>query len=144
MFKINPPARACLTLAVTVAAVTAGGLVTGGFVARARRAPTEIRVVTVDVGPGGGADVPPQGDSVGDSDTFTSVGSDPKTGKRLGRAEAVCTIFEIANPGGYGPPVRNATYHCVSIVRLRGAELTLSGRVHFDAQGQPDNEPFAI
>jgi hypothetical protein len=136
--------RVWLVLALTVAAVAAGVLVIGSSAASARKAPTEIRVVTVDVGPGGGADVPPQGDSVGDSDTFTSVGSDPKTGKRLGRAEAVCTIFEIAKPGGYGPPVRNATYHCVSIVRLRDGELTLSGRVHFDGQGKPDNEPFAI
>ena len=143
MFK-STLSRVWLVLALTVAAVAAGVLVIGSSAASARKAPTEIRVVTVDVGPGGGSDVPPQGDSVGDSDTFTSVGSDAKTGRRLGSAEAACTIFEIAKPGGYGPPVRNATYHCVSIVRLRGAELTLSGRVHFDAQGKSDNEPVAI
>src|SRR6266498_337284 len=144
MFKRTVSSRVRLALVLTVAAVTAGVLVTGGSAATARQTPTEIRIVTVDIGPGGGADVPPQGDSIGDSDTFTSVGSDPKTGRRLGRAEAVCTIFEIAKPGGYGPPVRNATFHCYGIVRLRGGQLTLSGRVHFDGQGKPSGGPAAI
>jgi hypothetical protein len=77
MFKSTLSSRVCLVLALTVATVTAGVLITGGIAATARKAPTEIRVVTVDVAPGGGADVPPQGDSVGDSDTFTKrrVGS---------------------------------------------------------------------
>ncbi len=144
MFKSLISRRVCLAIGFTVAAVAVGVLVIGGSTATARKLPAEIRIVTVDVGPGGGADVPPQGDSVGDSDTFESVGSDPKTGTRLGRSETVCTIFEIAKPGGYGPPVRNATFHCYGIVRLRGGQLTLSGRVHFDGQGKPSGGPAAI
>jgi hypothetical protein len=135
--------RARLAAALTVAAAAVGVLATAGFTAPASNAPREIRVVSVEVG-GGGADVPPEGASVGDSDTFTSVVSDPKTGRRLGRSESVCTIFDIAKPGGHGPPARNTTFHCSSMVRLRNGQLTAFGRVHFDGQGRESNAPFAI
>jgi hypothetical protein len=136
--------RARLAMALTVVAAALGVLAIGGSAKPARKAPAEIRVVSVDVGPGGGADVPPQGASVGDSDTFTSVASDPKTGKRLGSSESACTIFDIAKPGGHGPPARNTTFHCSSIARLPGGQLNLFGRVRFDGQGQESNDPFAI
>jgi hypothetical protein len=132
-----------VAIALTVAAAAIAVLAMAGPAAPAREAPREIRVVSVNVG-GGGADVPPEGASVGDSDTFTSVVSDPRTGARLGRAEAVCTIFNIAKPGGHGPPARNTTFHCSSIVRLRDGQLTAFGRVHFDGQGKETNAPFAI
>lgn len=144
MFNSVFSARAGIAVVLAVAAVAAGVLAIEGSAATARKAPAEIRIVSAPVGPGGGADVPPQGDSVGDSDTFESVGSDPKSGRRLGRAETVCTIFEIAKPGGYGPPARNATYHCYGIVRMRGGQLTLAGRVHFDGQGKGSGGPAAI
>jgi hypothetical protein len=132
-----------VAVALTVAATAVAVLAMAGAAAPARKAPRELRVVSVNVG-GGGADVPPEGASVGDSDTFTSVVSDPKSGRRLGRAEAVCTIFEIAKPGGHGPPARNTTFHCASIVRLRDGQLTAVGRVHFDGRGRESNAPFAI
>jgi hypothetical protein len=135
--------RARVAVALTVAAAAVGVLATAGFTAPASKVPREIRVVSVEVG-GGGADVPPEGASVGDSDTFTSVVSDPKTGRRLGRSESVCTIFDIAKPGGHGPPARNTTFHCSSMVRLRDGELTAFGRIHFDGQGRESNAPFAI
>lgn len=136
-------ARGCVVIALTVAAATVGVLATAGSTAPASKAPREIRVVSVNVA-GGGADVSPEGASVGDSDTFTSVVSDPKTGRRLGRSEAVCTIFDIAKPGGHGPPARNTTFHCWSMVRLRDGQLTAFGRVHFDGHGRESNTPFAI
>jgi hypothetical protein len=144
MFSSLISPRVRVAIGLTVAAAAAGLLAVGGSAAPARNVPAELRIVIVAAGPGGGADVPPEGDSVGDSDTFESVGSDPRTGRRLGRGESVCTIFEIAKPGGFGPPARNTTFHCYSIVRLRGGQLTLSGRVRFDGQGRPSNEPAAI
>jgi len=56
---------------------------------------------------GGGADVPPAGDSVGDIDTFKSVVSNPRTGKRVGLTETSCAIFDIAKPGSHGPRARH-------------------------------------
>jgi hypothetical protein len=136
-------ARGRVAIALTVAAATVAVLATAGSTAPASKVPREIRVVSVNVA-GGGADVPPEGASVGDSDTFTGVVSDAKSGRRLGRSEAVCTIFDIAKPGGHGPPARNTTFHCSSMVRLRDGQLTAFGRVHFDGQGNESNAPFAI
>ena len=146
MFNSTTPARAGIAIGIALAAVTAGTLAITGSAAPAttHKLPAELRAVIRDVGPGGGADVPPQGDSIGDSDTFTSVASDPKTGQRLGRGEAMCTIVDIAKPGGYGPPPRNATYHCLSISRLHDGQLILAARVHFDADGNQSNAPAAI
>jgi hypothetical protein len=130
-----------VAIALTVAAAAIVVFATAGSPAPASKAPREIRVVSVNVA-GSGADVPPEGASVGDSDTFTDVLSDPKTGRRLGRSESVCTIFDIANPGGHGPPARNTTFPCSSMVHMRDGQLTAFGRVHFDGQG--NNAPFAI
>jgi hypothetical protein len=132
-----------LAIALTVAATAIAVLAMAGAAAPATNVPREIRLVSAEVG-GGGADVPPEGASVGDSDTFTSVVSDPKSGRRLGRSEAVCTIFDITKPGGHGPPARNTTFHCASIVRLRDGQLTAVGRVHFDGHGRESSAPFAI
>ena len=144
--NLNPliSSRACPAIALTVVAAVVAVPALGGSATPARKTLAEIRVVSVDGGPGGGADVPPRGASVGDSDTFTNVASDPRTGRRLGRSESACTIFDIAKAGGHGPPARNTTFHCSSIARLPGGQLTLFGRVHFDGQGQENNEPFAI
>jgi hypothetical protein len=138
---IRAHGRAAIALTVAAAAIVV--FATTGSPAPASKAPREVRVVSVNVA-GGGADVPPEGASVGDSDTFTSALSDPKTGRRLGRSESVCTIFDIAKPGGHGPPARNTTFHCSSMVRLRDGQLTAFGRVHFDSQGKQSNAPFAI
>jgi hypothetical protein len=135
--------RVRVAVALTVAATAVALLAIAGASAPARKAPQELRVVSVNVG-GAGADVPPEGGSVGDSDTFTSVVSDPQSRRRLGRADAVCTIFDIAKPGGHGPPARNTTFHCTSIVRLRDGQLTAFGRVHFDGKGKESDAPFAI
>src|SRR5437867_2479253 len=120
--SLSRRARLALALAALLAAPLV--LVASSSSSAARQQSTVLRVVSVDVGPGGGADVPPVGDSVGDIDTFKSVVSDPRTGKRLGLTEASCAIFDIAEPGGFGPPVRNATYHCSMITYLRGGLLT--------------------
>jgi hypothetical protein len=136
--------RAGLAIGLAGALLAAGALAIGASARDGLKPPAELRVVTAEVGPGGGMDVPPQGDSIGDTDTFTSVGTDPKTGKRLGTAEATCAIFEIAKPGGYGPPAVNTTYHCTSIAHLRDGNLMFVQRVRFDGNGRPDNEPAAI
>ena len=134
--------RLAVALAALVAA--AGALVVSSAPSAARGSPSVLRLISVGVGPGGGGDVLPQGDSVGDSGTFTSVLSDPRTGKRVGRGELVCTLFDIAEPGGHGPPVRDATYHCLGIAYLRGGTLTVSGPVVFDHDGQIHGRPFAV
>src|SRR5712692_779533 len=136
-------ARLTLVLAALAAGVTAL-LVIATSNAPALTSPEVLRLVSVDVGTGGGADVPPRGDSVGDTDTFTSVISDAKTGKRLGRSESVCTIFSIAKPGGYGPPVRDATFHCWQIVYLPAGQMTAFGPVSVDRQGNIRLGAFAI
>jgi hypothetical protein len=136
--------RTRLAIALATLATVAGALVVWSSSAPARNSPTVLRVISTETGPGGGADVPPQGDSVGDTDTFTSVMSDPRTGKRLGRGEAVCTIFDIAKPGGYGPPVRDATYHCSFVGYLPGGQLIGFSSVSFDGQGRPHTRPGAI
>jgi len=93
---------------------------------------------------GGGADVPPAGDSVGDIDTFKSVVSNPRTGKRLGLTETSYAIFDIAKPGGHGPPARDMTFHCSSITYLRRGLLTAFGSVAFDHQGRISVRPGVI
>ncbi len=84
---------------------------------------------------GGGADVPPAGDSVGDIDTFKSVVSNSRTGKRVGLTKTSYAIFDIAKSGGHGPPARDMTFHCSSITYLRRGLLMAFGSVAFDHQG---------
>ncbi len=127
--------RARLPIALAALVAAAGALLLAGG-SPAQSPPTVLRLVSVDVGPGGGADVPPRGDSVGDIDTFESVVSDASTGKRLGRTESMCTIYSIAKPGGYGPPARNTTFHCSLITYLPAGQITGFVPVFFDGQGK--------
>jgi hypothetical protein len=73
-------------------------LVACGLVLGPRDAPA-LKFVSVDVGRGGGADVPPAGDSVGDIHSFKSVARAPATGKRVGLTESWCAMFDIAKTG---------------------------------------------
>ncbi len=70
---------------------------------------------------GGGADVPPAGDSVGDIDTFKSVVSNSRTGKRVGLTETSYAIFDIASDSptlAYGSLRRTAGGTLVLILLL--------------------------
>jgi hypothetical protein len=144
MPNIHSSWRTRLAVALVALVAAAGALVVSSAPSTAREPPRVLRLISTPVGPGGGGDVLPAGDSVGDSDTFSAVLSDPQSGKRVGRSESACTIFDIAEPGGHGPPVRNATFHCLGIASLKDGMLTVSGRVTFDGEGRIHARPFAV
>ena len=139
MANAGRSSRTTLGLAAATAVLALAAFWVAEAAPSTRTLPRELRLVRTDVGPGGGWDVPPSGASVGDSDTFTGIVSDPRTHARRGRAETACTIFD--HPA---EPPRNTIFHCSEVLRLGDGQVILFGRISFDKTGNERHEPLAI